>query len=317
MLQEIFEVGDPFDDLLVLLHNFVALEPGEAAQPHVHDRFRLPLGKLEPFLEPLLGGLLVLGFTDRLDDGIEVVERDLQAFEQMGTIASPLELVAGAPGQDLAAVVDVVLEEGLEVEDDRAAVDQRQRNHAEGRLQGGVLVQIVEHGQGSGVLLELDDDPHTMPVGLVVEVGDALELSFADELGDAGDQGGLVDHVGDLGDDDAFTAVLGLFEGMTGANDQPAVASAIGRRDPLPADDDAAGRKVRATHQLHQVLGGGVRMVDDCLWQLGTGEADGEPVECFSVRGGVLSELGRRRLDAFQRVFVLHGPSVQPESPMI
>ena len=263
MLQQVLEVGDPLDDFLVFLHHLVALEPGQPAQPHVDDRLRLTIGKLEALLQPLLGRLLVLGFADRLDDGIEVIERDLEALQQVGTIPSTVELVAGATGQDLTAMIDVVLEEGLEVEDKRTAVDQGQRNHAKGRLQGGVLVQIVEHGQGSRILLELDDDAHAVPVGLVVEVRDALEPSLADQLRDTSDQRGLVDHVGNLGDDDPFAAVLGLLEGMTSANDEPAMAGAVGRCDPLAADDDPARREIRASDQFHQVFGGGVRLVDE------------------------------------------------------
>jgi hypothetical protein len=57
----------------------------------------------------------------------------------------------------------------------------------------------------------------------------------------------------------------------------------------------------------HLGLRGGVRPVDDLLWQLGTGEADGEPVECFYYRPGVLSPSGEARLGAYRRVLVLHG----------
>src|SRR5439155_13107356 len=119
------------------LHHLVALEPREATQPHVDDRLRLTIGELEALLQTLLGRLLVLRLADRLDDGVEVIERDLEALQQMGTIPSTVELIAGATGQHLTAMIDVVLEEGLEVEDKRTAVDQGQRNHAKGRLQGG------------------------------------------------------------------------------------------------------------------------------------------------------------------------------------
>src|SRR4029077_9374719 len=120
--QKIFEVSDSLDDLFVLLHDLVALEAGEAAQPHVDDRLRLPLGELEALLQAVLRSLLVLGLTDRLDDGVQVVESDLEAFEEVRPLASTLELVAGAASQDVAAMIDVMLEQRLEVQHHRSPV---------------------------------------------------------------------------------------------------------------------------------------------------------------------------------------------------
>lgn len=55
-------------------------------------------------------------------------------------------------------------------------------------------------------------------------------------------------------------------------------------------------------------LVGGIRPVDDRLWQLGTGDADGFAVECFYWRTGSRSELAERRLAAYGRLLVFHGP---------
>ena len=79
---------------------------------------------------------------------------------------------------------------------------ERQHDHAEGGLHRGVLVQLVQHHVGNRVALELDDDPHAVLVGLVVDAADPLELLLGRELGDGLDQVRLVDLVGDLGDDD-------------------------------------------------------------------------------------------------------------------
>src|SRR5207248_3651655 len=263
VLQEVFEIGDPLDDLLVLLHDLVALQASEAAQAHVDDSLRLPLRQLEALLQALLCGLLVLRLADRLDDRIQVVERDLEAFQEVSTIPCALEFVPRPTGDDVATMIDVVLEQGLEVENHWAAVHQRQRDHPEGGLQGGVLVEIVEHGQRAGILLQLDHDAHALTVGLVVQVRDTVQFSLADQLRDARDERRLIDHVRDLGNDDPLAAVLRLFKGVAGAHDQPTVTGAVGGGNPLATDDDPAGRKVRSLDQLHQILGGGIRMVDE------------------------------------------------------
>jgi len=70
-----------------------------------------------------------------------------------------------------------------------------------------------------------------------------------------------------------------------------------------PLDRDAVLRAVAG----HLRLRGDVQRIDDGLWQLGTGEADGEAVECFYRRRGTLSAHGQRRLAAYRHVLVLHG----------
>lgn len=60
--------------------------------------------------------------------------------------------------------------------------------------------------------------------------------------------------------------------------------------------------------RLH--LRGGVRPVEDRLWQLGTGQAEGAAVECFYRRPGPLTDHGEQRLAAYRRLVVLYGMSV-------
>ena len=67
----------------------------------------------------------------------------------------------------------------------RAALDQRQHVDAEGRLQRGVLEEVVEHLHRLRVALQLDDDAHAGAVRLVAQVADAVELALLDQLGDA------------------------------------------------------------------------------------------------------------------------------------
>ena len=74
-------------------------------------------------------------FADRLDDRVEVVEGDLEALEDVRPVARLAEVELGAPADDLAAPVDVVLEDGLERQRLGLAVDQRQHVHVEGELQ--------------------------------------------------------------------------------------------------------------------------------------------------------------------------------------
>ena len=75
-------------------------------------------------------------------------------------------------------MVDEELQGLLEAQHDRPALDDRQHDHAEGRLQRRVLVQVVEHGEDLRLTLQLDQDAHPVAVGFVAEVGYAFQLSF-------------------------------------------------------------------------------------------------------------------------------------------
>ena len=82
------------------------------------------------------------------------------------------------------------------------AAVQRQHVAAEAGLQRREAEELVQHHVGRGVAAQLDDDAHAEAVALVLDVGDALDLAVAGELGDALDHRRLVHLVGDLGDDD-------------------------------------------------------------------------------------------------------------------
>ncbi len=52
---------------------------------------------------------------------------------------------------------------------------------------------------------------------------------------------------------------------------------------------------------------GGMRRIEDRLWQLGTWEAEGVRHECFFYRAGPLSDLGKMRLSAYRNLLVFFG----------
>src|SRR5207237_610056 len=56
-------------------------------------------------------------------------------------------------------------------------------------------------------------------------------------------------------------------------------------------------------------LKGGVRQIDDRLWQLGTAEEAGTACECFFQRGGSVYAAASERLKAYRTALVLYGLS--------
>ena len=142
------------------------------------------------------------------------------------------------------------------------AVDQRQHVHAEGLLQLSMLVQLVEHYIGVNVAAHLDHDAHTGAVGLVADVGYALDALFVHQFGNLFDKARFVDHVGDFADHNAALALRHGLDLAARAGDDLAAAGGVGLVYACLAHDYAAGGEVGALDKLHQLLGRGIGMVE-------------------------------------------------------
>src|SRR5207245_7778598 len=160
----------------------------------------------------------------RFDRLVQVGETDLETLEDVGALLRALQIEPCPAEDDVAAVVDEELQGLLQAQHDRTPLDDRQHDHAKGRLQSRVLVKVVQHSEDLRLSLQLDQDAHAVAVRLVAQVGYAFELALGDELGDLGHEAGLVDRVRQLVDDDPLAPVCGLLERMSGTDDDPAMA---------------------------------------------------------------------------------------------
>ncbi len=141
--------------------------------------------KLELGHQLLLRILAVVGAPDDLDDGVDVVQRDAEAFEDVGAFLSLLQFELRAAGDDFLAVRDVAVDHLPDVHLARPAVVDGQHDHAESVFELRVLVEIVDHDLRDGVAFEFDDDADAFLVGLVADVGDIVDLLLVDQAGDA------------------------------------------------------------------------------------------------------------------------------------
>ncbi len=246
----------------VLLFDLVALEAGELLEPQVEDGLRLRACELEGVHERVARRLAVGSVADDADDLVEIVKGDEQAFEDVGPRLGLVQLELGPPDDDLFLEGDVRLDHLGEVERAGHAADQRDVDDPESRLHLGVLVELVEHDHRDGLALELDDQPHTRAIRLVAQVADLGDLLGLHEIDDVVDQRGAVDLVRQLRDDDGAPVALELLGVRLGADADAAAAGAVGLFEPAGAEDHAAGREVRPLDELHQVVGGGLRVVD-------------------------------------------------------
>ena len=142
------------------------------------------------------------------------------------------------------------------------AVDQRHHVHAERVLQLRLLVQVVQYHFGHFAALELNDEAHARLVGFVLNVADALDFLLVHQFGHAFLQRLLVDLVGQLINDDGLSlAAVDVLKMALGAHDHAAPPGAVAVLDAVDAVDDAGRGEVRCRDDLHQLIDGGIRMV--------------------------------------------------------
>jgi len=244
---------DLFFQLVILALELFPVKTLQGFQTHVQNGLRLNVVQFEAIHQALLG--VVVSRADDVDDLVDVVLRNEQTFQQMCPLLRLFQVIPGAPGEDFFLVLQVLVDDLPQGENFRLllVVHQRQHDNAEAGLQSRLLEQIVQHDLGVGVLFQLDDHAHTVAVGLIPEVGNAVQALVLHLLGDVLDELALVYLIGKLGNDDSHPVFAMLLKFRPGADDHLATAGGIGRTDAAASHDNAAGREVRAGDMLHQV----------------------------------------------------------------
>ena len=250
--EDVLEVGDLGDQRAVLVLELLALEAGQAAQAHVDDGLRLALREREGGLQPGLGLVRARAAADDPDDLVDVVDGDAQALDDVQPLLGLAQQEQRAPADDLLAVREVGVEQAAQAQRARlAAVDHQVDDRLRG-LQRRVLVELVDDDLRVLALLELDDQPDALPVGLVAHVGDAGDPAVLHDLDDLLDDARLADLVGDLRDDELLLRAHVLDLDAAAQAHEPA-ARRVGLQDAAPAHDDAAGREVGAADDLAEL----------------------------------------------------------------
>ena len=114
-------------------------------------------------------------------------------------------------------------------------------------------LEVVEDDLAHLAALELDDDPHTVLVGLIAQAirRNAIELLLAHQLRDALDQACLVDLVGQLGEDDRLALLADLLDVRLRARDDSAAPGRVGGVRAGTPHDDPAGREIGRRDMVH------------------------------------------------------------------
>ena len=227
---------------------FSRSSPVRPLKLHVQDGLGLDLRERETLDEAFARLRRVAGGPDQGDDGVQVVERDLEPLQDVDARLGLGQVVLGAAPDHFPPELEELLHQVEQRQDLRAALHDRQRDDPERGLQRRVLVEVVQHHLRHLAAAQLDHDAHAAAVGLVAQIGDSLDYLLAHEVGNLLEEPGLVDLVRDLVDDDGDP--LALLPGILDLGARPhrdrTPAGQVGLDDAGPSDDEPAGGEVRA-----------------------------------------------------------------------
>ena len=202
------------------------------------------------------------GLPDQRDHLVDVGQRHRLPFQHVSPVPGLAKLVEGTPRDDLPPVAEKCLEQALEVQQPRLAVQEGNHVDAEDALELSVLEEVVQHHVGNLAPPQLDHHAQTVLVGLVAQLGDAFQALLPYQFGDLLDQPRLVDLVGQFGDDDGFPAPGVQRLGVRACADiDLAAAGLVGIEHSLNAIDQAGGGKIGSRNQLDQLGDPQVRVV--------------------------------------------------------
>ena len=149
--------------LVVTVNQLLALESRQTTQLHVEDRLRLEFIDAQQLHQAVTCDLDRGGGADQGNNLIKGVKGLEQPTQDVGLLLGLAQPERRPSPDDIHLVLDPVADERAQRQCARHTVNQRQHVGAEGGLQLGVFVKVVEYDLGNGVTLEHDHQPLAGP----------------------------------------------------------------------------------------------------------------------------------------------------------
>ena len=146
--EDLFIFADLFKDLREFVGDLLHFKTGETLQAHIEDGFRLCFVETVPFHEGRAGCLGIRCFFDEFDDVVDVVDGDLETFEDMFPLFGDAQIIRRPTADDLETVFEIDLQDLAQRQDLRRAFDDRKIGNAVACLQLRVAVQLIEDDFG-------------------------------------------------------------------------------------------------------------------------------------------------------------------------
>src|SRR3546814_11217335 len=172
----------------------------------------------------------------------------------MRPITRLVQFEPGAARDDLFAELDESVDYVAQVEQFGPSAANVEHIGREARLSGRVPPKLVEHHVRSGVALQVDDNAHAQPIGLVANVGNALDPFVLGRFGDFFYQTGFADLIGNFGQYHGSAVAAPFLDFVARAHDDRSEHRLIGRKRARLAEGQPARRDTRAGNDLEQFI---------------------------------------------------------------
>ena len=163
----------------------------------------------------------------------------------MDTLLCFVQVKLSTTAYNINLVINVVTQNLTKRKGTRNTVNQGQVNDAKIGLKLSLLVQVIQNNLWNSITLEVQNDAHTLTVGLVAHVRDAFNFLLVDCLSNLLLKKTFVNLVRNLGDNKALATALDLFNVNFCADSNRTATSLIGILDALSTHDDATCWEVR------------------------------------------------------------------------
>ena len=263
------EVSDLLVEFFCLGFELFSFQTCQTTETHIDDVLRLLVGETETLAQSLLCLILSSRRTDDLDNFVDVIDRDQETFNNVLSGQCFFQIVLGTTKNNIFLVSDIVCErvhqvDGLRLKTTLGIRNEREHVGAESVLDLRVLIKLIENNVSVGVTAELDNDTYLfVTVGLITDIGDAFDLLLLNEFGDTLDETSLVDHVGQIVNDDTRTAVAHDFDICMGTDYDTALTCSVCIGDTAASEDHTACREVRSFYHGHKIVNGRFRIIQE------------------------------------------------------
>ncbi len=203
----------------------------------------------------------VLRRFDGLDDFVDVVERLLEAEEDVFAVFCGRKIKLGSALHHFLSMADEIRKNAFQRQRLGNAFDQHHHVVVESLFELRMLVEIVQDRLRLRVVFELDDDADVLG-GFVANVAHALQFFIAHQIRNRDDEIGFVYAIRNRRDDDDVIAlfVFGYFRNAS--HHHGAAAGCVRVRDILRVIGDAAHGKVGALYEFEQIFGRRVGIIN-------------------------------------------------------
>ena len=224
----------------------------ELREAHVDNGLALEVVEVEALLQVGLSLSRGLAATDDMHHLVYVVAGDDQAFKDVRALLGLSEVILCAADGYVVAMLYKVPHAVGKAQQAGSSLDQSNAVDREGTLKGCKLEELVENDIGVGILLHVHNDAHSLTARLVVDIGDAVNLTLFHQVGDILNELPLVDTVGNLSHHNLVVALASLDLGL-GTHDDATAPGLVSFLDSLQAIDVSSSGEVGCWNMSHQL----------------------------------------------------------------